>query len=280
MKTLNFTKMSGAGNDFVIMEASALKGIDVKQLTTEVCDRTNGVGADGLLILDKSKKADYKMRIINADGSEAEMCGNGSRCLIEYIVRTKNPKNSTISLDTLAGIVLGEVLKKAVKVRLSDPRDYAPDIKIEVSDRKIKVHYIDTGVPHTIVFVDDLDKIEINTIGPMIRTHEEFKPRGTNVNFVEQIKEDLIHVRTYERGVEAETKACGTGSVASAIVTYLKANPKLKNFQNAVMQVKTTGGDILEVSFDITSGKASNVWLKGHVRLIAEGKYYFNSFKS
>lgn len=275
MKILNFTKMSGAGNDFVIMEAFALKGIDVKQLTLEVCNRTNGVGADGLLILDKSKKADYKMRIINADGSEAEMCGNGSRCLIEYIARMKKPKNPAISLDTLAGIVRGEVFKKAVRVRLSDPRNYAPDIKIEVNERKIRVHYIDTGVPHTIVFVDDLEKIEVDPIGRTIRNHQEFVPRGTNVNFVEQIKEDLIFVRTYERGVEAETKACGTGSVASAIVTYLKANPKLKNFQNAVMQVKTTGGDILEVSFDVTNGRASNVWLKGHVRLIAEGKYYF-----
>ena len=277
MKTLPFTKMSGAGNDFVIMEAAALKGLDVKKLTIQICDRANGVGADGLLILDKSKKCDYKMRIINADGSEAEMCGNGSRCLIDYIARKKEPKNPAISLETLAGAVLGEAQKEAVRVRLSDPVDYAPNIGIMVNGRKLKVDYIDTGVPHTIVFVDDLDKIDVNTIGRAIRAHEEFKPRGTNVNFVEQIKEDLIHVRTFERGVEAETKACGTGSVASAIVTYLKANPKVKVFQNAVMHVKTTGGEMLQVSFDLANRKAANVWLKGKVNWICEGKYFLKS---
>ncbi len=274
MKTLNFTKISGAGNDFVVMEASLLKGLDVKKLAVQACDRTSGIGADGLLILDKSKKADYKMRIINADGTEAEMCGNGSRCLIEYIVRNKLPKNATISLETLAGTVLGEVQKEVVKVRLSDPVDYAPNIGIILNSRKLKVDYIDTGVPHAIVFVDELEKIDVNTLGRDIRAHEEFKPRGTNVNFVEQIKEDLIHVRTFERGVEAETKACGTGSVASAIVAYLKANPKLKVFQNAIMHVKTTGGELLEVSFDLANRKATNVWLKGKVNWIAEGEYY------
>lgn len=266
--------MSGTGNDFVIMEASALKGLDVKKLAVLICNRTNGIGADGLLILDKSKRADFKMRIINADGSEAEMCGNGSRCLIDYIVRNKSPKNTSVSLETLAGIVLGEVQKDAVKVRLSDPVDYAPNIGIILNGRKLKVDYIDTGVPHTIVFVDELEKIDVNAIGRVIRTHEEFKPRGTNVNFVEQIREDLIHVRTFERGVEAETKACGTGSVASAIVAYLKANPKLKVFRNATMHVKTTGGEMLEISFDLANRKATNVWLKGKVNWIAEGEYY------
>jgi len=272
MKKLNFTKMAGAGNDFLLMDA--VKGINYKKLAPKACDRTNGVGADGIIVFDKSKKEDYKMRIINADGSEAEMCGNGVRCLSAYIVKNKNPKKKLFSIETIAGQILGEAKGEVAQVRLSEPTHCQCDIPIIINKMKIHVSFIDTGVPDTIIFVDQFDKINVAHIGKIIRYHKKFQPKGTNVNFVEQINDGLVAVRTYERGVEDETKACGTGSVASGIVAFIKANPKILNKKQAKMKVKTTGGEILLVTFDLIAGKPTNVWLKGSAKFIAKGEYY------
>jgi diaminopimelate epimerase len=274
MKKINFTKMAGAGNDFIIIEAR--KGLDVKQLALKACDRTNGIGADGVLILDRSQKADYRMRVINADSSEAEMCGNGARCMAAYIARHLKPKKKLFSMETLAGTVLGKAAGEVATVRLSDPSGYRPEVTIDLNGRPLRVSFIDTGVPHTVVFVDALDTIEVDTIGRAVRHHPAFQPKGTNVNFVEQVDAGLVRARTYERGVEDETKACGTGSVAAAIVTYLKANPEIKDAAKAQMKVRTAGKEILEVTFDLAGGQVSNVWLKGSARFIAAGEYYFS----
>lgn len=274
MKNVHFTKMAGAGNDFIVIDAPKTK-IDLKKLTQKSCDRSNGLGADGVVVLDKSKTSDYKMRIINADGSEAEMCGNGARCLAAYIVATRNPKKKLFSVETLAGEILAEAKGEVANVRLSPPKDYRASVIVDVNNRPLTVSYIDTGVPHTIVFVNGLEGVDVFTLGKIIRNHEAFKPRGTNVNFVEQIDGDLVAVRTFERGVEDETKACGTGSVAAAIVSYLKANPEVKNKKGAKMRVKTRGGEILEVKFDLTDGVVSNVWLKGSAKFVARGEYFW-----
>ena len=151
-----FTKMAGAGNDFIVIEAA--NGIDYTKLTKKVCNRTNGIGADGLLVLDKSKKADYHMRIINADGSEAEMCGNGGRCMAAYIVRHHSPKKKLFTIKTMAGNIFAEAKGEIANIRLSNPQDYRPDVPLTINGQKIQVHYIDTGVPHTIIFVDELKK--------------------------------------------------------------------------------------------------------------------------
>ncbi len=269
---ITFTKMAGAGNDFVIIEAK--KGLNVKSFAQKICDRTNGIGADGLLVLDKSKKTDYRMHIINADGSRAEMCGNGVRCIAAYIVDQHNPKKSLFGIETLAGTILAEASKEIANVRLSDPLDYQPKISLTLSGKKINISSIDTGVPHAIIYVDSLANIDVTTIGRVIRHHRKFQPRGTNVNFAEQINQNLVATRTYERGVEDETKACGTGSVAVAIVTYLKANSAVTNKSQAKMKVQTKGGEILEVKFDLLDGQVSNVWLKGSAKFIAQGEYY------
>jgi len=272
MKPINFTKLSGAGNDFIVIDAQ--KGIDYKKLTLSVCDRTEGIGADGLLLLEKSKKADYKMRIINADGSEAEMCGNGARCMAAYIVETKKPKKKHFTMETLAGIIEAEAKGEVATVHLSDPQDYRPNLEIDIDGRKIAVHYIDTGVPHTIVYVQGLKDMDVKTIGEKIRYHHAFKPRGTNANFVEHLEEDLVDCRTYERGVENETRACGTGSVAAALVSYLKTHPQEDNKKKAKMRVRTKSGEILDVTFDIIAGAVKNVYLKGSAKFIAKGEYY------
>ena len=265
--------MSGSGNDFILIDKPKAS-INLKKLAVKACDRTNGIGADGLIIFGQSKQSDYKMRIINADGSEAEMCGNGARCFAAYVVKNHKPKKKLFSFETVAGEILGQANSKEAVVRLSDPKNYKAGIPITVLDRTITMSTINTGVPHTIIFVDDLKNINVSKIGGIIRYHNKFKPRGTNVNFAEQVSEHLVYARTYERGVENETKACGTGSVAVAIVTYLKANPDITNKAKAKMRVRTTGKEILDVTFDLIDGSVSNVWLKGSTKFIAKGEYY------
>lgn len=274
MKKINFIKMAGAGNDFIMIDAK--KGLNYKKLARTMCDRTNGIGADGLIVLEKPKKNgfDYKMRIINADGSEAEMCGNGVRCLSSYIVKEKKPKKKQFAIETIAGEILGQAKGEVANVRLSDPADYQEQVPIKVGNMEIHVSSIDTGVPHTVVFVDGLEGINVEKIGGIIRYHSRFKPRGTNVNFAEQVNANLVNARTYERGVEGETKACGTGSVAVAIVTYLRAHPQVKDQKGAKMSVRTASGEVLEVTFDIKDRQVSNVWLKGSAKFIAKGEYY------
>ena len=272
MKKINFTKISGAGNDFIIIDA--LKGVNLNALARKMCHRTDGIGADGILVLGKSKKADYRMRILNSDGSESDMCGNGARCLAAYIKKTKKPKGTSFTMETRAGIIGAEVKGANVQVQLSNPRDLKMNLPLTVNGRKVTASSINTGVPHAVIFVDDLENINVSEIGRVIRNHKKFKPRGTNVNFVEQLSKQKVCVRTYERGVEDETRACGTGSVASGIIAFLKANPSSTEKIGTAMQVKTKSGEILKISFDLSKNKITNVWLKGSANFIAKGEYY------
>ncbi len=273
-KSIPFVKMTGAGNDFLLLEP--LKGINYKTLAPKMCDRSNGIGADGLLVLEPSKKTDYKMHIINADGSEPEMCGNGARCMASYIVRFKKPSKTLFGIETPAGIILGEAQGETSSVRLSEPKDYRPKIALTIQKRKIHVQYINTGVPHVIIPVEGLAKIDVRTIGRIVRYHKKFAPRGTNVNFIEQIKPGLVGVRTYERGVEDETRACGTGSVASALIAFMNLYPDTRSKTGASMKVKTQNGDILAVTFDISDNSITNVWLKGPAKFIAQGDFFLS----
>jgi len=275
MKAIPFIKMVGAGNDFIVIEPRA--GLDYVKFTQAVCARNTGIGADGVLVLEKSKTSDYRMRIINADGSEAEMCGNGARCMAAHIVANYKPSKKLFSMETLAGQILAEAKGEAARVRLSDPKDYLANINITVAGNKMTVHSIDTGVPHVVVFVDGLQEVDVNSLGKLIRNHPRFAPRGTNVNFVERAREGMVAVRTYERGVEGETLACGTGAVASALVAYLQLHPALKEQAGASMRVLTVSKEILEVTFDLKKDrKITNVWLNGTAKVIAKGEYYYN----
>lgn len=274
MKEILFTKMSGAGNDFIVVESP--RGIKVKTLGRSACHRTDGIGADGLIVVGPSSKADYRMRIINADGSEAEMCGNGARCAAAYIFKNKTSRNA-IALETLAGIIHAKKVGKLICVGLSNPKDYTKNIAVSVNNRTLHLQFINTGVPHAVCFVNGLEKIDVNAIGRIIRYHKRFAPKGTNVNFVEQKSADLINIRTYERGVESETRACGTGSVASAIIAYLQSNPDVSSKRNAAMNVKTKNGEVLKIKFDFNKTKASNVQLTGSANFIAQGKFFLKS---
>ena len=275
MTKIPFIKMVGAGNDFIVIEPQPK--LDYAALAQKACHRQMGVGADGVLVLEKSKTSDFRMRIINADGSEAEMCGNGARCMAAYIAERHMSAGKLFSMETLAGQILAQAEGEIARVRLSDPKDYRAGIVLKIGGQALHASYIDTGVPHTVVFVEGLSEVDVNSLGRLVRNHHEFQPRGTNVNFIEQTRKDMVTVRTYERGVEAETLACGTGAVASALIGYLHLNPKVKTVNDASMRVMTKSGEILEITFDLEEGgRITDVWLKGSARVIAQGEYFFN----
>ncbi|MBU4343725.1 MAG: diaminopimelate epimerase [Candidatus Omnitrophica bacterium] len=265
MSRLKFTKMVGAGNDFVVID-TRLSVIGVRlslpKLACALCERKTGVGADGALVLEKSKKADFKMRIFNADGSEAEMCGNGLRCAVLHA-----GKKRKVKIETMAGMYEAEITgKNRVRIKMAGPKDLKKDLCIIVNGRAIKVNYIDTGVPHAVIFVEGLDKIDVDNIGRGIRYHDEFKPRGTNVDFVEIIDDTSIRMRTYERGVEGETLACGTGAVASAIISVI-------GYRLSVIGINVhTKGGILKVYFKKDGSKVKDVYLEGEAKIVYKGE--------
>ena len=260
MQKIKFVKMVAAGNDFVVLDKQPVGSLCA--LAKRLCDRKFGVGADGLLLIDKVKHTDLRMRIFNADGSEAEMCGNGARC-----VALISGKQKTKML-TPAGVINARVCGSQVKIQITDPKKIKLDIPLEVNGRPIKVNFINTGVPHVVVFVQGLDKIYVTGIGRTIRRHVRFQPAGTNVNFVEVKGNDLILIRTYERGVEDETLACGTGSTAAALIFALKNN------LNNLVRVKTQSGETIKIYFNKSKGKFKNVWLEGSARIVYKGEYH------
>jgi diaminopimelate epimerase len=264
MRKIKFTKMAASGNDFVVIDEShkVIKSPSQASLARKICDRKHGVGADGLLVLEKSKIADVRMRIFNADGSEAEMCANGSRCVALYLGR-KNLK-----IETKAGIIETKVKAKNVRIKLTDPRDIKFDIPLKINARDLKVNFVDTGVPHAVVFVEGLDKINVSQLGRLLRYHEKFAPRGANVNFVEALDKNSFKIRTYERGVEDETLACGTGTVASTLIFALKTGSGNK------IRAHTRGEEILTVYFKKQGNKFSDVWLEGKAGIVYKGEYY------
>lgn len=271
MRKINFTKMVASGNDFVVLPEDKISAIGhpLSSIARKICDRKFGAGADGLLIIGKSSKANIKMRIFNADGSEAEMCGNGARCAALWAKLNNNKlKREAISIETKAGVIESKVTLDNVKIRLTSPRDTELDIPLKLNNRSLKVNFINTGVPHAVVFVEGLDKIDVAGIGRALRNHKRFSPRGTNVDFVEPLSRDSFKIRTYERGVEDETLACGTGTVASALIFALKSAAGNK------IKARTRGGEILTVYFIRTKGGFDNVWLEGRASVVYQGEYY------
>lgn len=265
-KEIKFTKMSAAGNDFVLIDnRNKVVKNDHKRFARRVCERKDGVGADGLILIERSKKADFKMRIFNRDGSEAEMCGNGARACAQFAYDNRIAGGS-MSFITLAGIIEARVLKDGVSLKMVSPKNFRKDIPITFKGGKYQFQFIDTGVPHAVVFLSKLDDIDVDAFGCFIRHHKVFQPRGTNVDFVRVIDKHTIEVRTYERGVEGETLACGTGSTASAILAA-----EAKGCMSPV-NVRVRSGDILTIAFRKTGdGQYEDVSLKGPAVEIFKG---------
>lgn len=272
MKKIRFVKMVASGNDFVVVDQRSSRSTGrarLQALAKRICDRRQGVGSDGLLVIQSSRCAEARMRIINADGSEAEMCGNGARCAALFLVRLapRRQKKKSLKIQTQAGIIQAEVSGDTVKVRLTNPKEIKEDLSVRIAGRMMRVNFINTGVPHAVVFSEGLDKIDIKSIGRQLRNHKRFMPRGTNADFVEVKSGDSIAIRTYERGVEDETLACGTGSVAGALIFSLKSG-----FRGNI-RVQTKSGQVLKVYFDRIRDKIRNVWLEGEARIVYKGVY-------
>ncbi len=265
---LNFLKVCGTGNDFiVVLNLKNKYNYNWSNLAGILCKRRFSVGADGLVILEKSKKADARMRIFNPDGSEAEMCGNAARCCARVLAEEGLASASDIKMETLSGIITAQVKGNNVKIKMTNPKNFKDEIHVKIGDENYKGSFINTGVPHTVFFVDDIEKIDLLKIGPKIRYDKQFQPAGTNVNFAQVLDNDSISIRTYERGVENETYACGTGAVASSIVGYLKGLLQAKS-----IKVLTKGGK-LSVEVDAMNGGIKNVYLESPVEIVYSAKY-------
>src|SRR5580658_86561 len=259
--------MNGAGNDFVLIDNRSRQMQLQPAHIARLCDRHKGVGADGVILLVPcpSGRADWAWDFYNSDGSSAEMCGNGARCFARFVRRLTGAKGP-VCFATRAGIITANFLDQDVTVSLTAPRDLRLRQQVTLSQGPTEIHSLDTGVPHAVLFVPDADQAMVQPLGAEIRHHPHFAPRGTNVNFVQALGPGKIRVRTYERGVEGETLACGTGVTASALITA-----ELRGFPSPV-QVQVQGGDLLEVSFDRGGGQFANVGLAGPAEFVFEGR--------
>jgi diaminopimelate epimerase len=262
---LRFTKMNGAGNDFILIDNRAGDiRLDRSQIT-RLCDRHRGIGADGILLLEKaSNHTDFRMRYFNADGGEAEMCGNGARCFARFANKMTNA-GGKIFFDTQAGVIGAELLNDLVKLQMTEPTDLRLNVELPVGKEGTTVHFINSGVPHVVIPVPGIDDVDVCKEGSAIRRHKTFSPKGANVNFIEKRGPKKIAVRTYERGVEDETLACGTGVVASALIFATLENT------NGPITVIARGGDELQVGFEKSDNRFRNVTLTGPADFVFDG---------
>jgi diaminopimelate epimerase len=246
-QTLSFHKMNGAGNDFVMLDNRELKLSLTQEQIAQLCDRNRGVGADGLLVVEPATVGgDFKMRYYNADGGEAEMCGNGARCFGRYVNHLHGNSLDSVRFETLAGMISAEFEGDQVRINMSPPHSMLLSQSLPVAGQQLTVHSVNTGVPHAVVIVEDLVGVDVQKLGAALRYHDAFKPKGTNANFVQVQGPGSIAIRTYERGVEGETLACGTGMVACGLIHH-----QLSGTASPVA-VKVKGGDTLRVGFTST----------------------------
>ena len=270
---MRFAKLQGSGNDFVVIDNRDGKveeflsslNLDIKEFVKRVCAFHTGVGADGLILIENPENPEnhFKWQFFNSDGSVAEMCGNGSRCAVRFAF-DEGIVGKEVRFETLAGVIRAYVLDggKRIKVQLTPPKDYR-EVFLSLDAQSIEGYFVNTGVPHFVAVVNDLENIDVIKLGRAIRFHPEFQPKGTNVNFIEREGEDAIRIRTYERGVEGETLACGTGATASAIVAYKNGIVSKKP-----VRVLTKGGEVLAIDFD---DEFKEVFLEGRVVRVFDG---------
>lgn len=254
---LNFFKYQGTGNDFILVDNRQLNfpKNDTK-IIEKLCDRRFGIGADGLILLELSKKHDFSMVYYNSDGKQSSMCGNGGRCIIAFAKKLDLIKNEA-TFKAIDGIHEASISGDEVSLKMIDVTEI----------KKFEDHlFVNTGSPHHVQFVKEVKNINVNITGRKIRYAAPYFQEGVNVNFVEQQSENSFKVRTYERGVENETLSCGTGVTAVAIAAHVANKTK-----NKVVQLSTEGGP-LQVSFELDNNLYKNVFLKGKATFVFKGE--------
>lgn len=274
---LPFYKMTGSGNDFIIIDNRSLL-IDAdrcQDLVRAACRRKLSVGADGLILIENDAEVDFKWRFFNSDGSEAEMCGNGARCAARFAHLKGIAPGQTMAFRTLAGIIQAEIRGEKAKVRVTSPHSLEADLSLHLENRSLSVHFIDTGVPHAVHFVTDhaaLEALDVFRLGRALRYHPHFQPAGTNANFAVVLDPHHMAVRTYERGVEAETLACGTGSIASVLTAAAK------HLTTSPVEVLTQSRETLTIHFEQTHREGlpefAGVYLEGDAKVVYEAKLW------
>lgn len=271
---INFTKMHGLGNDFILIDCRKQKLSTLPSLSNRICDRRFGIGADQLLLLYASKTADFRMRIFNADGSEVEMCGNGIRCFAKYIWENGISKKKILAVETLAGIIRPEKKGKNVKVDMGEPilegklipvdiEGRVVDYPVFVKDKTLSITCVSMGNPHAVIFVDKVEDFPVTHYGPALEKHKLF-PKRTNVEFIEIVNSSEIKMRVWERGT-GETMACGTGACAASVAS------NLKGFTGRKMTVHLTGGNLL-----IEWAKNNHVYMTGPAVKVFQGSIEIN----
>lgn len=265
--------MHGAGNDFILVDDRAGRFPAADHLwLRQICSSHEGVGAEGLILLQSCDAASFFMRFFNPDGSEADMCGNGLRCAAR-LANDLGIAGKKMTIKTRAGILSAAIKKNDVRVAMPLASDIRLNFPVKVSGKSIMCSFINTGVPHVVVEADNLEAVDLQIIGPLLRRHEDFAPPGTNVDYMRITGGHSLSVRTYERGVEAETLACGTGITACAVIAALldKVAPPVR--------VKCRHGDTLEVDFNRSGNSVENVTLSGPAEYVFQGTIRYPSAK-
>ncbi len=262
---IQFTKMHGAGNDFVMIDDRnlAVPWQDYFRMAALATRRT-GVGCEGIILIQPSDRADFRMRFLNPDGTEVELCGNGARCCAAF-ANQLGAVGKAMTLETLAGLIDAEITETGVKIWMPEPTERRYDLAVEIEGRIFNGHAITIGVPHFVVPVTDLATLDVARYGNRIRQHGTFAPHGVNVDFVKYCAVNRIQMRTYERGVEAESGACGTGAVAAAIIAIERGDFTLP------VTVTTSTGFELHVDGDWRTRKCTGMTLTGPVKVVFEG---------
>ncbi|MBI5905238.1 MAG: diaminopimelate epimerase [Deltaproteobacteria bacterium] len=268
-----FSKINGSGNDFLLIDNrdGLLEGIDRPAFASKVCDRSRSIGADGLILVEPSESADFRWDFYNADGSRAEMCGNGGRCAARFAFARKIAGRA-MAFETLAGTVRASVSGRRVKLQMTRPAGLRLDRTLTLAGKRYTYSFLDTGVPHAVLFVADLERVDVAGVGRGIRRHKAFAPRGTNVNFV-TVRDGVVWARTYERGVEGETLACGTGAVASGILA------SIRGLAAPPVAVRTSGGETLTIHFDAGRKDFGEVYLEGDTSWSCDGKIFEEAYR-
>ena len=274
MNKIPFYKMSGSGNDFIIIDNRTphIDENDLAQFITRVCRRKMSVGADGFILIENSDNVDFKWRFFNADGSLAEMCGNGARCAARF-AHVNGIAGTTLSFETEAGIISARISNRRVKVNMPDPADLELDYDIGLKNGPLNVCSVNTGVPHVVIMKDQIEAIEVVDQGKEIRYHPDFAPAGTNVNFICRRSDDEIAIRTYERGVEDETLACGTGSIAAALIAACKLEMR------SPIRVRPRSGEYLTIFFRLEDQCFHDIFMEGDARIIYQAELCSDAWK-
>ena len=273
MTTVRFTKMHGAGNDFVLVDDRDETFPERGSLIAAMAADHTGIGCEGVILVRKSSKADFRMTFYNPDGTEAELCGNGARCVAAFARRIGAVKSSSMTFETGAGLVDAEIIDDSlVKVWMPEPKNRRYGLQVKVGDTFVSGDYVEAGVPHFIVPCESVASVDVEGLGRALRLSDAFAPNGTNVDFVQFIPAHKALIRTYERGVEAESGACGTGAVATAVVAVETKKMSLP------VHVRTSQGYTLTVDGDWRHAKSTGFTLTGPVKKVFEGVVDLDSF--